>query len=129
MHGGHRGAGGHQRVARSDGLGGQFVSQFHYTGLEREVGGRGDLGFASITVADIDQDVTTTTTYRQSFPFVGLTDTDETRQTSTNRLLARTTRQYHPDNGTAAGTVFPHLDQTVAYRHDPLDGRLLATTT
>jgi hypothetical protein len=59
----------------------------------------------------------------------GLVDTEETRQTSTNRLLSRTTSQYHQDTRTAAGTVFRHLDQTVAYRHDLLDGRPLATTT
>ena len=118
-----------RQVARSDGIGGQFVSQYRYAGLKRELGGRGDLGFASITAVNDDQDVSVITTYRQTFPLIGLTDTDETRQTSTNRLLARTTRQYHQDTGTAAGTVFPHLDQTVGYRYDALDGRLLATST
>nr|MBP7909316.1 VCBS repeat-containing protein [Pseudomonadales bacterium] len=117
------------QVSRSDGIGGQFVSQYRYAGLKRELGGRGDLGFASITAIDVDQDTTAITTYRQGFPFTGLVDTQETRQTSSNRLLARSTNQYHQDTGTAAGTVFPHLDQTVAYRHDLLDGRLLATTT
>ena len=117
------------QVSRSDGIGGQFVSQYRYAGLKRELGGRGDLGFASITAIDEDQDTTAITTYRQSFPFTGLVDTQETRQTSSNRLLARSTQQYHQDTGTAAGTVFPHLDQTVAYRYDLLDGRLLATTT
>jgi YD repeat-containing protein len=45
---------------------------YQYAGMRAQSGGRGMLGFESITTTDQQTQIKTTTTYEQAFPFIGM---------------------------------------------------------
>ncbi|WP_444885233.1 RHS repeat-associated core domain-containing protein [Microbulbifer sp. PSTR4-B] len=47
-------------------------AHYHYAGARMQSGGRGFLGFESVTTYDPQNEVKTTTHYRQDYPFIGM---------------------------------------------------------
>jgi len=58
-------------VAHSDGAGGLLEADYRYAGFAFHRQGRGSLGFAEVTVEDLDRKTRAVTALRQDFPFVG----------------------------------------------------------
>ena len=61
--------------------------------LRMQGGGRGSLGFETLTTEDVQTGLTTTTTYAQQFPNTGMPTATETR-TSGGTLIASSTNSY-----------------------------------
>jgi RHS repeat-associated protein len=59
------------RVKTPNGLGGLNTSSYHYTGAKEDLHGRGFLGFQTMAVTESSTGVTTSTTYRQDYPYAG----------------------------------------------------------
>lgn len=60
-------------VVRADnGIGGWLQTQYRYEGRRADLLGRGSLGFERVTSVDMVNLITTTTTYSQSFPTIGM---------------------------------------------------------
>jgi hypothetical protein len=58
-------------VATSDGLGGNHVTDYTYAGAKSHLLGGGFLGFRQVTTHDPQAHISTTTTYRQDYPYQG----------------------------------------------------------
>lgn len=56
----------------SDGIGGNYLINYTYAGLKAHLQGGGLLGFAYMTAADAQTGISTTTAFRQDYPFQGL---------------------------------------------------------
>ncbi len=65
---------------KSNGQGGLYSHSYKYSGVKRNILGRGSLGFASVTITDNQTNVVSQTNYRQDFPFVGVTASNITQQ-------------------------------------------------
>lgn len=63
---------------------------YSYEGLKIQAGGRGMLGFKKLTTTDMQTGVTTTTEYRQDWPFMG-TPVRTTTMTHNGQLLSEST--------------------------------------
>lgn len=63
-------------VSRSNGLGSCpgncYVQNYSYTGAQTNLQGRGFLGFSQVVIADPQTNITQTTNYSLTFPFIGL---------------------------------------------------------
>jgi RHS repeat-associated protein len=59
------------KIQSSDGIGGNYVSNYAYAGAKTDLSGRGFMGFSQVTVTDPLLRVTETTNYRMDFPFTG----------------------------------------------------------
>ncbi|MBL4776010.1 MAG: hypothetical protein JKY87_08180, partial [Mariprofundus sp.] len=59
------------QISRDNGIGGQNVTDYHYTGAKLNLRGRGYLGFMQTEVTNQASGVKTTTQYEQTFPFIG----------------------------------------------------------
>jgi hypothetical protein len=113
--------------ARSDnGILGESAVSYHYGGAKLHHLGRGLLGFGKVSATDQQTGITTTTEYRQDYPYVGL-PSRVTKTTGDGGLL------YAQDTTYAAQALggtryFPYAAQSVESRYD-LDGSLMASTT
>ncbi len=65
---------------KSNGKGGLYSHSYKYSGVKRNILGRGSLGFASVTMTDDQTNVASQKIYRQDFPFVGVTASSVTQQ-------------------------------------------------
>jgi len=70
----------------SNGIGGNYTTNYTYAGAKLHELGGGFLGFRQVTANDPQTGITTTTTYRQDYPYQGLPQTIEKR-TATGQLL------------------------------------------
>ena len=70
----------------SNGIGGNYTTNYTYAGTKAHLTGGGFLGFRQVTANDPQTGITTTTTYSQNYPYQGLPQTVEKR-TSTGQLL------------------------------------------
>ncbi|MEI9988944.1 MAG: FG-GAP-like repeat-containing protein [Rhizomicrobium sp.] len=61
------------RIDQSNGVGGTYSSTYAYGSGKTGLTGRGFLGFANMTITDLQTGVVQTTNYRTDFPYVGLT--------------------------------------------------------
>lgn len=87
------------QVSQPDGVGGQRVTDYRYSGLRIDAHGRGVLGFYIMDVTSPAPDgtpVTTRTRFRQDFPYIGLPSSTHKYLTSDGegRYLTRSTSTY-----------------------------------
>jgi hypothetical protein len=90
------------------------------------------LGFASQTVIDALTKVSTTTSYHQGFPYIGLMTKTETELSTTGRLLSSVVNTYASRAtipGVAADPIFPYLKTGTQKTYDLDSGALIFTTT
>lgn len=108
-----------------------YHTTYTYTGAQKNLQGRGFLGFSQVVATDIQTGIVQTTNYRTDFPYVGLVDTQTAAHGAT--ALNSTTNSY-TNNSTcgvipaAAGVYIDCLAQTVIVSND-LNGAALPTNT
>lgn len=86
----------------SDGIGGAYTVKYTYTDAKYSNDGLGFLGFASRTVVDGRNSVSTTDTYDQTWPFIGDVDKESVTQ-SNGGSLSETDNSYASDPVSCAG--------------------------
>ncbi len=64
-----------KQLRRDNGQGGWLKTDYHYEGAMRDAQGRGSLGFALVRSYDQQSGATTTSTFHQVFPYVGMSKT------------------------------------------------------
>ncbi|MES9937394.1 MAG: toxin TcdB middle/N-terminal domain-containing protein, partial [Sedimenticola sp.] len=114
-------------VDTDNGLGGTRRTNYHYGGGKTHLKGRGFLGFQWMKAADTQTGITTTTTYRQDFPYTGKVAATEQRQAN-GKLLGRTTATWAKKTQHGGKTHFPYISRSVDDQYQ-LDGHHIATTT
>lgn len=113
-------------VTHDDGIGGQYALTYRYGGL-RSDRLRGSLGFEWMQVTDSRTSITTNTSFKQEYPFIGMPWDTKTR-TGTGVFLSETTVTYAEVPGMAAGTRLPYAATTVETTRE-LDNSVIVTTT
>ena len=119
-----------------------YSSTYAYTGAQTNLQGRGFLGFATVAIADLQTNVTQTTTYITScrpisstcndFPYTGLVASQTKTHSSTT--LNSTTNTYSTGTGCGStvspitGVYFVCLTQSVVASND-LNGAAFPSTT
>ena len=114
----------------SDGNGGVLTNNYNYGGLKAHLTGRGSLGFRYQKVTQVDPDLTSTTFFRQDYPYIGLPSQIEKRITSSNTLIGASQLTYANSPVTTGSAVsqFPYLSQSVEQNFE-LSGTLINSTT
>ncbi|UGQ48734.1 FG-GAP-like repeat-containing protein [Massilia endophytica] len=117
-------------IHRSNGRGGWLDTEYAYRGNAMDPGRRAGLGFAQIEERDVQAGATTTSTFQQSFPYVGMALHTRTIDRNGTWLLDQNSspaaRGIVQANGTS--TRFPYVDQEQLTRTD-LDNAFLERTT
>ena len=109
----------------SDGLGGNYTTNYTYVGAKLHLTGGGFLGFRQVAANDPQTGITTTTTYSQNYPYQGLPQTVEKR-TASGVLLNSAQNTWQ--NTVISGTYHRNdLIQTVEQSWD-LNGAALPRT-
>ena len=116
------------KVTSDNGIGGNLSSSYHYEGMKVHQRGRGNLGFAKMTVTDNQTGIKTITTYRQDFPFIGSPLRNETRLAN-NQLLSETDTVYAYTGTINSTPVFPYISQRSQKAYDYNSGLLLTTVS
>ncbi|MES9957649.1 MAG: RHS repeat-associated core domain-containing protein [Sedimenticola sp.] len=114
-------------VESDNGLGGTQRTTYRYGSGKTHLKGRGFLGFAWMKATDTQTGITTTTTYRQDFPYTGKVAATEQRQAN-GKLLGRTTATWAKRTQHGGKTHFPYISRSVDDQYQ-LDGHHIATTT
>lgn len=98
-----------KKLSVSNGLNGYSDRFYNYAGAKTDVQGRGFLGFANIQTTDVATGITTSTDYRQSFPYIGRVD-NVTTKTISGDLISSAKNFYaiHPGN-----PRFPYVDYSL----------------
>ena len=102
------------QVTSDNGIGGSLSSSYQYEGMKVHLRGRGNLGFAKMTVTDDVTGSKTVTDYRQDWPYSGLIARSETLLANGTSLL-RIDNSYSPvvTVGNGSVPVIPLPSQTV----------------
>ena len=124
------------RIDASNGVGGTYSSTYQYAGAKVDLSGRGYLGFRQTSTTDLQTNIVQTTTYGQTFPYIGLMGA--TTKTLNTLTLNQTTSSYQFSNASGAATLSkptlasaPYrvsVSQSVAQSAD-LDGSKIPTET
>ncbi|HET7831444.1 MAG TPA: toxin TcdB middle/N-terminal domain-containing protein, partial [Gallionella sp.] len=116
-------------VASSNGIGGNYVSNYSYAGAKAHVTGGGFLGFHTTSSTDAQTGIVSTTTYRQDYPYQGLPLSAEKR-TGTGTTLNSVSNTWSFVTNPAWGTQYhvPQLTQSVESSYE-LTGSLISTVT
>ena len=114
------------KVTDDNGIGGSLSSSYHYEGLKINQHGRGNLGFAKMTVTDDQTGIKTIDSYRQDFPFIGSQSRSESRLAS-NQLLSESDTVYEYTGTINSTPVFPYVSQRSQKAYDFSGGSLLTT--
>lgn len=115
----------------TNGIGGKRRVSYIYEGMKLEHRGRGSVGFAKVEKRDHATEMATTTTYSQTFPFIGLA-TESCTETFAGALTNCANTEYASKSLTIGGytryIVHPTIERSIEY--DPSNpGTVLATTT
>jgi RHS repeat-associated protein len=102
-------------------------STYSYAGAKSDLQGRGFLGFNTVSVTDVQTGVIQTTTYGQTFPYIGLI-TSQTKISSGVTVNSTTNSYSATPSVSGTGAQFVYLTQTVSASND-LDGSAMPTTT
>ncbi len=120
-------------VDTDDGAGGQYAMTYHYNGLRSDIL-HGNLGFSSMSVTDSRTRISTTTSYVQDYPFIGMVASTTTTQASGAVLTASTTdwldkpASYTSNGGLTLTTHFPYASKVLQQFYD-LNGAFLSSTS
>ncbi|NQD35651.1 hypothetical protein HPT27_01365 [Permianibacter sp. IMCC34836] len=98
---------------------------YKYGRLRAQAGGRGTLGFESVTTQDLSSYVTTTTEYEQVFPLTGMPKT--TKRTKNNGVEISSARNTYATRPAALGGTIVYADWQVDEAKD-LNGSLISVT-
>ncbi|MBC3930029.1 RHS repeat domain-containing protein, partial [Undibacterium sp. CY21W] len=103
---------------------------YRYEDAGVDVAGRGSIGFAKVISTDEQSNIVTSTTYSQTWPYVGMPLTAITSSSQSVALSSSTMTQKQVVINQANGqkTYFPYVDHSVVVTYD-LDGSYLNTTT
>lgn len=113
-------------VRSSNGLGGWASQLYHYSGLTFDQSRRDANGFAEIDAFDGTTNITTTSFYRQDYPYTGRSYRQE-RRLQNGTLVGRTTTTWAALT-TSPATTFPYAQQTVEESFE-LNGTPVQATT
>ena len=116
-------------ASSSNGIGGNYTSNYTYTGAKSHLTGGGFLGYRQTTSTDAQTGIVSKTTYRQDYPYQGLPLTAEKR-TSTNVLLNSVTNTWAFTTNPAWSAQYhvPKLTQSVESSYE-LTGAIISTVT
>jgi RHS repeat-associated protein len=113
-------------ATRNDGVGGTYTETWRYTGARLNVHGRGFLGFATTSVTDSRNGLTTTRTFHQDFPHIGTIQEERLKQGVTTLALSTLTVDSHAF-GTGYSTHFlPYTKASVEEQRE-INGSLVRT--
>jgi RHS repeat-associated protein len=113
-------------VETPNGLGDVNTASYHYTDAKQDLQGRGFLGFASMAVTDSTAGVTTTTDYRQDYPYAGQVHSTKTK-------LADSTIITEVENTLATKSLFngdvilPYVSESVQAQYE-IDAALISSS-
>jgi hypothetical protein len=115
-------------VSTSNGIGGNYVTNYNYAGAKSHLTGGGFLGFREKTTTDA-QGIKTISTSRQDYPYQGLPLTVQ-KKTATGTLLNSVTNTWAFDTNAAWGSTYhvPKLAQSVEASYE-LNGSPITTVT
>ncbi|MDO9054719.1 MAG: toxin TcdB middle/N-terminal domain-containing protein, partial [Gallionella sp.] len=115
-------------VSSSNGIGGNYVSNYNYVGAKSHMTGGGFLGFRQTINTDA-QGIKSTTTYRQDYPYQGLPLTAEKR-TSSGVLLNSVANTWTATTNPAWSPQYhaSQIGQSVESSYE-LTGGLISTVT
>ncbi len=85
---------------------------YRYQGARMQAGGRGFLGFTSLTTIDLQTGIETSSGYRQEFPFIGSPETTETR-TANGQLLAHASNQWQTQLTYEGNSQFTFIEESI----------------
>ena len=110
-----------------DGLGGTTRINYTYQGDKVNLGGRGSLGFRFTTSTNLDTGLVTQVKYRQSFPYVGMIQTET--QTLNGKLISTSTKTAAKKTSTWSGgeISIPYVSKDVTTSFDYLSEAELKT--
>jgi len=116
---------------KSNGVGGLYSHSYHYSGIKRNILGRGSLGFEQVTMTDNQTNVVLDTIYRQDFPFIGVTASVLTKQQN-GKPLSKTINSwfdlYSSPNQTQY-SVKPNSSESHSYELNGIQTTHVSTTT
>ena len=104
-------------LTENDGVGGQRVSKYHYTGAKIHLQGRGFLGFSEQTIEELWSGKEITRSFRQDYPFAGSLTNLSVSKGSTDLLQVNnqwSERQTHSGDQIS----FPFLEKSTRIEHD-----------
>lgn len=107
-----------QSYSVSDGIGGNYATNYNFAGSSLDLQGRGFLGFQSQTVTDPQTGLQSTITYRQDYPYTGLPSRVDRSSGAT--LLGRVDNTY-ASTALGGSRYFVYLSQGDETSHE-LDG-------
>ncbi|MBL4660381.1 MAG: hypothetical protein JKY19_08495, partial [Alcanivoracaceae bacterium] len=91
--------------------------EYSYSGLKVQAGGRGSLGFETVTTHDTVHDMTTTTSYYQNFPLTGMAEStiSEYSQGAIDGIISESMSTYAVHETTIGNkkTYFPYLSNSI----------------
>jgi RHS repeat-associated protein len=108
-----------KELRRDNGQAGWLRTTYRYEGAMRDGHGRGSLGFALMQSLDHQSGITTTSTFDQAFPFVGVART--VRRTWLHCILEQTVNSPAQEvfsMGAGGTTHFPYIASTSQLRRD-----------
>lgn len=115
--------------ASSDGLGGMYQVDYHYAGLKADLLGRGSLGFREVSMTDSRTGISTSSTYRQDFPFIGVAELSETRLSDGTLVKSTDATPSVTEQGSGTSkNYFVHIDAANEQVYE-LDGSLVTSTS
>jgi RHS repeat-associated protein len=110
------------RVTRCDGRGQTYVKEYHYGDGLVSLDGRGWLGFASSTTADLDTSSKLVTTYHQDFPRTGLVISESTGWVGQPLALRVRIYNYEMKSGVNEKVYVTQVHQSTTTFHAELGG-------
>ncbi len=117
------------QMTQSNGIGGVSTVDYTYEGLIRNVQGRGELGYASITANNVTKGSVSTTEYAQQYPYSSQPIKVQMRRASDNRLLKQIDTSYVTRITATPDVQYPYVSSRVEKSYALSDGRLLSTQT
>ena len=110
-----------KEVSQDDGVGGQAVTSYRYSGAKVHLQGRGFLGFAEVVSTDGPTGIVTTTRYRQDYPFAGQVESSETALAD-GTLVKTVANSWASRDLNGGASVFPHVTVSSAQDYETDDG-------
>jgi hypothetical protein len=117
------------QVSSSNGIGGNYISDYSYVGAKNHLSGGGFLGFRQTISADAQTGIVSTTTYRQDYPYQGL-PLAAVKRTAGGVLLNSVANTWAATTNLVWGSQYhaPQLTQSVESSYE-LDGGLVSLVT
>jgi RHS repeat-associated protein len=121
------------KVTAPNGIGGTFDTNYTYYNNNRNLEGRGGLGFEKRQIVDSRNSVASTDFYSQIFPYTGGLDKKETTQTAGGTLMERTSYTFATLTGNSGYYAYklPYISNSSLEKYEvggTKNGTLISTT-